>query len=343
MSKFMRKRDRPEFLAERGPRDLHFWLTRLRESRRLVAPVKEGDLVHFREIERVEDIASDYINTDMSPKEFFFPPTEVLFSMEKKDGGLELVPARVERETVIFGLRPCDAKGILALDKPFLQEPADPLYREHRDKTTLVGVSCLKAGPECFCTSMGGGPDDPAGLDIMLTEVADGHLVQVLTDKGRALLPDSELSESSLPMPKPAEVARVPAEGVNQKLRANFDDPYWGRLADRCLHCNMCSYVCPTCYCFDIRDYPNKGRSDRVRSWESCQSAGFTKIAGGHDPRANKGIRMRQRFAHKLLYFPEEFGVNHCVGCGRCVKSCPVNIDIREIIRDVQRLGAKGE
>lgn len=331
MSKFISKKD------------LSSWLARVRETRRLVAPTKVGDLVLFKDVDRVEDIASDYVNTTMSPKEFFFPPTEVLFSMEKKNGGFELVPARVERETVIFGLRPCDAKGVIALDKPFLEEPADPLYREHRDKTTLVGIACLTACPECFCSSMGGGPDDPAGLDIMLTEVADGYLVDVLTDKGQALLPDSALSESTAARPRAAEVSRVPAEGINQTLRANFDDPYWGRLADRCLHCNMCSYVCPTCYCFDIRDYPNKGKSDRVRSWESCQSAGFTKIAGGHDPRANKGIRMRQRFAHKLLYFPEQFGVSHCIGCGRCVKSCPVNIDIREIIQDVQKLGAKGE
>jgi ferredoxin len=331
MSKFISKKD------------LNSWLNKIRDNRRLVAPIKVEDLILFKEISQAEDIAADYVNTDLSPKEFLFPPTEVLFSAAKKDGGVELTPAKVERETVIFGMRPCDARGVIALDKPFLEEPADPLYKEHRDKTILVGVACLKACAECFCSSMGGGPDDPTGFDIMLTEVKDGYLVQVLTDKGKALLPDSALSESKEAKPKAADVSKVPAEGVNKKLRQNFDNPYWGRLADRCIHCNMCSYVCPTCYCFDIRDYPNKGKSDRVRSWESCQSAGFTKIAGGHDPRANKGIRMRQRFAHKLLYFPEQFGVSHCIGCGRCVKSCPVNIDIREIIQDVQKLGAKGE
>ncbi|MFC1926046.1 4Fe-4S dicluster domain-containing protein, partial [Chloroflexota bacterium] len=118
---------------------------------------------------------------------------------------------------------------------------------------------------------------------------------------------------------------------------------YWDRLADRCVHCNVCSYVCPTCYCFDVRDYEAKGKIDRVRSWESCQSSGFTKIAGGHDPRPTKGTRLRQRFNHKLFYFPEEFGTSHCVGCGRCVRSCPVNIDIREIIRNIQELGVKSD
>jgi len=105
----------------------------------------------------------------------------------------------------------------------------------------------------------------------------------------------------------------------------------------------MCSYVCPTCYCFDVRDYTDKGKIERVRSWESCQSPGFTKIAGGYDPRANKGSRLRQRFGHKLIYFPEHFGPLHCIGCGRCVRACPVNIDIREIIQDVQKLGVKSD
>ncbi|MHB8085663.1 MAG: 4Fe-4S dicluster domain-containing protein, partial [Dehalococcoidia bacterium] len=130
----------------------------------------------------------------------------------------------------------------------------------------------------------------------------------------------------------------VPVEGVSEMMRRNFDSPYWDRVADRCIHCNICSYVCPCCYCFDIRDYTGKDKIDRVRSWESCQSAGFTRIAGGHDPRPTKGARLRQRWYHKLLYYPTLFGDIKCTGCGRCVRSCPVNIDIREIITDVQKL-----
>jgi sulfhydrogenase subunit beta (sulfur reductase) len=104
------------------------------------------------------------------------------------------------------------------------------------------------------------------------------------------------------------------------------------------LHCNICAYVCPTCYCFDVRDYPDKGKVERVRSWESCQSPGFSLTAGGYDPRTTKGERLRQRFSHKFLYFPERFQDAACIGCGRCVKACPVNIDIREVISDLQQL-----
>ncbi len=320
--------------------NLMTWLSDMRENRRLVAPSRVDDLILFREIENPEDIVLEYDNTALSPKEWFFPKTETILRVSSKNGETELVPGEVSGETVIFGIRPCDARGITLLDLPYLSEPPDTLYRQHREKTTLVGLACLKACPECFCTSMGSGPADTAGLDIMLTEVEGGYVVDVITEKGQRLLSESLLAETDQPRPQPAEPAAVHSEEITESLRARFDDPYWGRLADRCIHCNICSYVCPTCYCFDIRDYASKDGVERVRSWESCQSPGFTKIAGGHDPRPNKGSRMRQRFAHKLLYFPEEFGALHCVGCGRCVRSCPVNIDIREIIEDVQKLGA---
>lgn len=319
---------------------LFSWLGQLIEDRDLVVPTRVEELILFKKVGQVEDIAFDFQNTTLSPKEFFFPATETLFSINNKEGQIELVPTQVDRETVIFGIRPCDAKGIATLDLPYLKEPADGLYRQHRDKTTLIGLSCLTACAECFCNSMGSGPDDASDVDVMLTEVDNGYLVQVVTDKGKALLPEDMLSTTDISPPPSPSLPTVPSEGIAEKMRQAFDSPYWDRLADRCVHCNVCSYVCPTCYCFDVRDYESKGRIDRVRSWESCQSSGFTKIAGGHDPRATKGTRLRQRFSHKLFYFPEEFGTSHCIGCGRCVRSCPVNIDIREIIQDVQKLGA---
>jgi ferredoxin len=317
------------------------WLGQLMESRDLVAPTKVDELVLFKKVSQVEDIAFDFQNTNISPKGFFFPASETMFSVVDKDGQVELIPAEVEKETVIFGIRPCDAKGIAVLDLPYNENDGDDMYRKHRETTTMVGLSCLTACSECFCTSMGSGPDDSSNVDIMLSEVEDGYIVQVITEKGKALLPGDKLTDKDVPMPATPSPSTVPSEGITDKMRQVFDDPYWSRFADRCIHCKMCSYVCPTCYCFDTRDYTNKESIERVRTWESCQSSGFTKIAGGHDPRADKGIRLRQRFGHKFIYFPEHFGPLHCVGCGRCVRSCPVNIDIREIIQDIQELGVK--
>ena len=251
------------------------------------------------------------------------------------------MPASVDRETVIFGLRPCDARGISLVDKPFLASPADTLYQARRDRTALVGMACSAPCPECFCTSVGTGPADSTDVDVMVTPIKDVFAVQSVTEKGRKLLKGALLQDKQVSLPPAAAVPPVDTKGISDALRTVFNNVYWDRLADRCLHCNVCAYVCPTCYCFDIRDYTSKDKIDRVRSWESCQSPFFTRAAGGQNPRPGKGARLRQRFAHKLLYFPDIFGPLKCTGCGRCVRSCPVNIDIREIINDVQKLAGK--
>jgi len=316
------------------------WLDQLLRERILLAPARVQGLTLFQPVSKVEEVTLDFSNTTLSPKESFLPPTETLFSVQGNDGQLQLVPSTIEKDAVIFGLRPCDAKGIALMDGPFLQEPGDALYQERRARTSLIGLSCRQVQPECFCTSVGSAPNDPSHVDILLTEVENGYIVQVVTEKGKALLPEG-LTDSKEELPAPPELQDVPVKEVTRAVREFFDNPYWEQLADRCLHCNICAYVCPTCYCFDVRDYPNKGNPERVRSWDSCQSTGFTRIAGGYDPRAAKGARLRQRFSHKLLYFPEEFQDIACVGCGRCVKSCPVNIDIREVMSDLQQLEAK--
>jgi ferredoxin len=316
--------------------DLMRWLDSLISERIFIAPVRIQDQTVFQPISKVEEIAFDFDNTVLSPKGWFLPPTEPLFAMQR-GGQVNLMPAKVEKDAVIFGLHSCDARGIALMDKPFLQEPSDALYQERRNRTALIGLACRQALPECFCTSMGSAPDDPSYVDILLTEIKNGYIVQVVTEKGKALVPKG-LAKYKGALPTPPKPQAVPTTELTSAMRRLFNDPYWERLADRCLHCNICAYVCPTCYCFDVRDYPDNGKVERVRSWESCQSPGFSLTAGGYDPRTTKGERLRQRFSHKFLYFPERFQDLACVGCGRCVKACPVNIDIREVISDLQQV-----
>ncbi len=317
--------------------DLTRWLESLLRERIVIAPVRVRGQTMFQPISSVNDIAFDFDNTTLSPKGWFFPPTETILTVERTDGRVNLLPATAGRDAVIFGLRPCDAKGIALIDKPFLQEPADALYRERRSRTILIGLACRRTQAECFCTSMGTGPNDSSHVDILLTEVKNGYVVQAVTERGKELVPQGLVGRKGA-LPRPPKLQTVPTSGLTSATRRFFNDVYWERLADRCLHCNICAYVCPTCYCFDIRDYPDKGKVERVRSWESCQSPGFSLTAGGYDPRTRKGEKLRQRFAHKFLLFPEQFQEVACVGCGRCVRSCPVNIDIREIINELQQL-----
>lgn len=321
--------------------DLLSWLKLLTEKFTIVAPVTSNGVTLYKSIgsSEIDRINLNFSNTDLSPKDWFFPPSETLFTIVK-DEFPRIIPASVDQEAILFGLRPCDAKGIALIDKAFLAEPADVFYKEKRDKTTLIGLACSSPCAECFCTSVGGGPADPAHLDILLTQTVDRYIIQTITEKGKKLLIDAPAQEIEVIPPALPSVNLVPVEGITLVMPQVFNDSYWERVADRCIHCNICAYVCPCCYCFDIRDYISKGKIERVRSWESCQSAAFTRIAGGYDPRPTKGARLRQRFYHKLLYFPQIFGDIKCTGCGRCIKSCPVNIDIREIITDIQKMRA---
>jgi len=321
--------------------ELAFWLDGLMKDRQLIAPVIVDDQTVFKPIMNVDEIVFDYKNTVLSAKEWFFPTTEPLFTICHKDGSTDLAPIDIEKESVVFGIRPCDAAGLKLLDKVFLGEPPDFIYSQRRDKTTLIGLTCLEPAPQCFCGSMGTTPNNADDVDIMLTEVEDGYIVSTVTEKGKALLSDVKLSDSE----KSWQEAKCPTElqvkEVPEAMKNCFEDNYWTRVSDRCIHCNICAYVCPVCHCFDIRDCPTSEETERIRCWDSCQSPGFTRAAGGHTPRPTKGSRLRQRFYHKLLYFPERFGDLQCTGCGRCVLSCPVNIDIREIIMDVPKLGAE--
>lgn len=323
-------------------KDLIAWLNLVAQERILIAPVNIAGLLFFKNVSKAEEIVLDYDNTVLSPKDWFFPSSAVLFTMDIKDKPApQIVPARADQEAVLFGLHPCEAKGITILDKPFLAAPPDAFYQQRRAHTTLVGIACRLACAECFCTSLGTAPDDPTNLDVLLTEAEDVYIVQTMTEKGKVLLEKTALKDSNIELPSPPSPTPVPTERIVEAMSQVFNNHYWSRVADRCIHCNICAYVCPVCYCFDMRDYVNYGQIERVRSWESCQSPGFTRIAGGYDPRPTKGARLRQRFYHKLLYMPEKFGILGCTGCGRCVRSCPVNIDIREIISDVQKIGGK--
>jgi len=318
------------------------WLRQLSQKYTVIAPVTSAEVTLYEPVSNseIEKINLNFPNTDLSPKNWFFPPSETLFTIVKNEIP-KIIPASAGHEAVLFGLHPCDAKGIALIDKAFLAEPADVFYKEKRDKTTLVGLACSTPCLECFCTSVNGGPADPTHLDILLTETTEErYIMYIVTERGGQLLTDAPMQEAEVTSPVPPILNIVPTEGITEIMPRVFNDSYWDRVADRCIHCNICAYVCPCCYCFDIRDYVSKEKIERVRSWESCQSPGFSRIAGGYDPRSTKGTRLRQRWYHKLLYFPERFGDVKCTGCGRCVRSCPVNIDIREIITDVQRMRA---
>ncbi len=317
--------------------DLKLWLDDIIKDSFLVAPVEAAGMTFFQPVDKADRIALFFTNTALSPKSWFFPQTEVLKGEEKSNGEKELKPESLGKNAVIFGIRPCDAKGLTVTDKIFKLTPGDTTYIERRLKTTLIGLACLKERQECFCTRVGSSPNDSSNVDILLAESDGGYLAKIMTEKGKTLAARGKWQESDKPFPTAVPV-KAPPQKSPKPAGVSPDMEYWDRVADRCIHCNVCAFVCPTCYCFDTFDVVKDGKAERLRSWYTCQSPNFERI-DGYISDAPKGVRMRHRFYHKLPTFPEQFGSGYaaCTGCGRCVAACPVNIDIREIMDDVEK------
>ncbi|MBD5552788.1 MAG: hydrogenase [Desulfovibrio sp.] len=288
----------------------------------------------------------------VSPKWAVFPECEVLFRYRiGADGAggrsLELSPDPAGSETIVFGGRPCDAGGFPALDRVYMQGLfKDPYYAARREKLTVITKTCNTGCQTCFCHWVGMGPTSPAGSDILMTEVVDGFVLQAITEKGRNLLAKSSLEDGGAKMPEVMERRKQtwaglkPApdiSGSTEALKAIFADAdFWTRQTDRCISCGACTYFCPTCYCFNITDEgepKSENGGARLRSWDNCMSARYTREASGHNSRPLKSERMRNRVSHKFWTYPENWGAYLCTGCGRCIVNCPVNLDIREIVQ----------
>lgn len=316
------------------------WLDKAATQTSLVAPREIDGILLYRPVRSSQDIVWDYIRPTLSAKEFFFPATERLLTIEKQGRTIQLHETLTEGKQVLFGVRPCDARGIAALDALFIDtEPVDANYARRRQNSVIIGVACEQMGDTCFCNRTGSGPDDPTGSDIFLKPTANGYEVQVLTEKGLQIakkdwgLAGAEITEAAYPGGQ-SELPSLEA------WPPQFNDEYWADMSERCLSCRICAYVCPTCRCFDVRDeaVPSDDGSqvfERIRCWDSCAGQSYRKIAGGHNPRAEKGQRMRNRFFCKFYYYPEQYGPTACTGCGRCIDSCPVNIDITEVMSHI--------
>ncbi len=279
-------------------------------------------------------------NTIVPPKAIFFPPMEEMFSFQKDRQSYHIeLPSSNGQKQLIFGIRPCDANAMTILDKTFEDAYKDPYYLSKRKNTVLVGLGCTKPYDSCFCTSLGGSPTDSANVDLMLTDIGDEFLVEAVTDKGRELMRmSSELEEATEADETRAKEAKDAAyskvtrqldtKDIDKKLLSSFEDQdSWEEIAAKCVSCGICTLLCPTCYCFDINDELIKDRGTRFRSWDSCSFCVYTKMPM-ENPRVEKWRRVRNKVCHKYEFYPMNFDVIACTGCGRCIRQCPVNWDI---------------
>ena len=316
------------------------------ERETLYLPVDTPAGAKFEPWERGKTL-SDALNTVRSAKDFFFPQTENLMDFKTEGKKIEIIDTRRECEDfVIFGVRACDVRSFDVLDKVFLSEPADSYYKNRREHGVIVSLACTKPLETCFCHTFGIDAASPAG-DVTAWKTEDALYLAANTEKGRALLKLVEdLTEDADEAPvaeqqkvirarmKKLPLANLTAEKFGAgKTDEFFGDPAWAELSQSCLGCGTCTFVCPTCQCYDIKDFNTGHGVRRFRCWDSCMYSEFTKMSAGQ-PRLTQLERFRQRFMHKLVYFPtNNDGMFSCVGCGRCLAKCPIQMNIVKVMK----------
>jgi sulfhydrogenase subunit beta (sulfur reductase) len=324
-------------------------LRNLSDSYQVFVPVKEGDFYLFKPLDDSKEADFAYQNTRLSPKGVVYPQSERMFevNLDEKDPERNIYKESVKDYSprAVVGIRPCDAHGLQIVKRNFDNaEYRDPWWVKRFESTTLVGLGCNEPCVSCFCASVGGGPFSEEWLDALLVDLGDSFLARAMTPKGEAFLGKMEGGEEA------GESVRAKTDGIKksagEKFSKNvltdqlkskgihelFSAPFWEEVSFACLNCGTCTFLCPTCWCFDIQDEVMGKQGDRIRNWDSCMFPLFTLHGSGHNPRDKKPQRVRQRFMHKLKYYVDKYGAGiQCSGCGRCVRYCPVNIDIREV------------
>ncbi len=325
------------------------------ETKDLYLPAKVGGQVNFTAWNEDVDVDLDTLKTVKSPKDAFFPQSENLYTCNRENGKLSITPEELQnKQFVVFGMKACDVKGIEVLDRVFLSDPIDTFYASRRDHGIIVALACNEPEESCFCNVFGTDCADPVA-DVAAWMVGEDLYLKAISKKGEDLIASADAllvdADDTAVESKKAEIraivqklpyADLSLDGWNgDVLTEKFDSPLWEELYKPCLACGTCTFVCPTCQCYDIKDYDTGNGVQRYRCWDSCMYSDFTMMAHGNN-RTSQMQRFRQRFMHKLVYFPaNNEGMYSCVGCGRCVDKCPMSLNIVKVIKAFAKEGGK--
>lgn len=327
------------------------------DNQELYLPVKTAGQTNYAAWTPEAEVDLDTLKTVKSAKDAFFPQSENLYTVKKEGKKISIEPqALQEQNFVVFGMKACDVKGVEVLDKVFLVDPLDTFYAARREHGTIVALACHEPEETCFCKVFGVDAANPAA-DVATWMVGKDLYWKALTEKGEALTeavkellieadeaPVEEEKEAIHKIVEKLPYMNLSLEGWNgDALEEKFNSPLWEELYKPCLACGTCTFVCPTCQCYDIKDYTAGETVSRYRCWDSCMYSDFTMMAHGNN-RTSQMQRFRQRFMHKLVYYPaNNDGMYSCVGCGRCVEKCPAALNIVKVIKAFQDQGGENK
>lgn len=283
----------------------------------------------------------------ISPKEIFFPQLEPLFDFH--EGKIREVIESSPK--FLLGVKSCDLQGILFADDFFSRNVRDFYYGNRIKERFIVTIGCLQPPrPDaCFCTSTHTGPFAKKGYDLQFVDTGDAYLVEVGSEKGKEFLVRFNTFFIDAPDTADRRIEQIKSKAsASIRLKVDFEEALslmgskdyvpeeiYRRIGERCIYCGGCLYVCPTCTCFNVFDDAKGEQGTRFRNWDACVFSGYTREASGHNPRQDKWLRTSRRYEHKLKHDCELSGMSGCVGCGRCLSSCPVNIGMSSFIREI--------
>ncbi|GFI09105.1 anaerobic sulfite reductase subunit A [Lachnospiraceae bacterium] len=323
------------------------------EAQDLFLPIRKCNQTNYGLWSEEAQVDLDTLKTVKSGKDCFFPQSETLYNCKKEEGKLSIDPAKLtDTPFVVFGMRACDVQGLKVLDNVFLNDPVDSFYAARREHGTVVAIACHEPEETCFCKVFGIDAANPAA-DVAAWFVGEDFYWKALTKKGEALTESvkellTDADEAAVEEEKKqiqAVIEKLPYSHLDlsrftpERTMELFDSPLWEEMYQPCLACGTCTFVCPTCQCYDIKDFNTGSGVQRYRCWDSCMYSDFTMMAHGN-MRTSQMQRFRQRFMHKLVYYPaNNDGMFSCVGCGRCVSKCPASLNIVKVIK---KLGGEG-
>ncbi|MGE5237105.1 MAG: 4Fe-4S dicluster domain-containing protein [Acidobacteriota bacterium] len=333
--------------------DLDLWLELLLRDHEVIAPVADPDgEVIFRPISAPREVSWEFDNPLLPPKAYLLPQTEPLFRVAQRNGRHQLEAEGGARPRLLFNLRSCDASALAYLRAVFAADLPDNALLRRADALTIVTLACAQPCRDGFCACCAAGPFLTAGFDIQLTDLGSRFLAEPGSEKGCTLLARAgslfrAASGTELERRVAAEVrAREGfgeetchfASAMRRISTGRVPAELWEAAGGECFECGGCTLVCPTCYCFSVRDREVSGGWERCRVWDSCQYRAFTLEASGHNPREHRSDRIKRRFFHKVSaqYFQRE-GTVGCVGCGRCIQVCLGTPDMPAVVGAIRR------
>lgn len=319
----------------------------LASRQKVVGPVQlSHGQYKFAEVRSLEEMTLDYIPTILPPKKYCMPQHETLLTYDVSTG--QQMEAQVEvEELILFGLHTCDLAGIQCLNIVFADRPRDMHYLIRKQHLTLIGLECTDYCDSYANCAMLRNHLPKGGYDLFLSELDDCYFVDVNTQKGELIVEESGLftpvddsGENQLQRLRKAKKeifkSEVPIryQDIPRLFDETFDSDVWRQIGEKCLSCGNCTNVCPTCYCFDVRDEPelDLSKGKRIRVWDSCQNETFAKVAGDENFREERSDRKRHRFNRKFRYPMVRYKRMFCTGCGRCSRACMAKIDLKETI-----------